>query len=173
MTTTALDCRLTDAQHTWLAESIGTGELPSRAELEAQGIEFGVELTPDDQAMVMFVTVHYGDIGVTANRRLSNMQFRRGRHPRDTSNRETMMYGDILNDAFEASNYLHSCGTGNEQSLEKIVKELLNWEIVENEDDMVLVVAGAIAGMAMISLHEAADFAEQVVFRALEMEEDE
>lgn len=83
------------------------------------------------------------------------------------------MYGDILNDAFEASNYLHSCGTGNEQSLEKIVKELLNWEIVENEDDMVLVVAGAIAGMAMISLHEAADFAEQVVFRALEMEEDE
>lgn len=65
----------------------------------------------------------------------------------------------ILKDAFECSNYMHSAGSGDEQRISNLLAELEGMD----EDESLSLLQGGIAAVAMISVWDARDFAEQLL----------
>jgi len=68
----------------------------------------------------------------------------------------------VLKDAFDLSHYLHSVGGGDVQAMNDLLDSIDNAYDLDEHDARTLVVAGAIAMSAMISVSDAIEFAERI-----------
>jgi hypothetical protein len=80
-----------------------------------------------------------------------------------TDSQTSNNYYAILKQAFDESQYLHSAGSGDVQSLQIVVDTVDHMWDVEELQPKTLVIAGAIAASAMISVQDALQFAAMIV----------